>query len=111
MLKLLAAILLALPAHAGPVASWGASTAVLAPCRDADACVVVINQLSAAPDVVDAVLTLDGLDVQVHVVMGAGNAPDVVTIIAPLGYRVEPPTATIDEGGSVRFRVFFPMMG
>jgi len=43
MLKPLAALLLALPAHAGPVAQWGASTAVLAPCRDADACVVVIN--------------------------------------------------------------------
>jgi len=42
MLKPLAALILALPAHAGPVASWGASTAVLAPCRDADACVVVI---------------------------------------------------------------------
>ena len=111
MVKLFSAILLALPAHAGPVASWGTSTAVLAPCRDADACVTVINMLSGSPDVVDAVLELDGLTVTVHVVMGAGNAPDVATITAPLGYRVEPPTATIDEGGSVRFRLYFPLMG
>jgi hypothetical protein len=32
-------------------------------------------------------------------------------MIFPLGYRVEPPTATIDEGGSVRFRLYFPLMG
>jgi hypothetical protein len=96
---------------AAAVISWGASNATLHACPDADACVTVRNELSKSPDHVDAVLELDGLQIVVQVVMGAGNAPDVVTVIAPMGYRVEPPTATIDEGAMVRFRVFYPLMG
>lgn len=111
MMKCLAALLLALPAHAGPVASWGTSSAVLTRCDVADACVTVRNELSSAPDVVDAVLDLDGLTVAVRIEMGPGDAPDVVTVTVPLGFRVEPQTATVPEGAMVRFRVYFPMMG
>lgn len=107
---LVALFLMTAAVQADPQAKWGTSTATLGPCHDADACVTVINQLSASPDVVDAVLLVDGLMVVVHVEMGAGKEPDTVTIIAPRGCRVEPPMATIEEGRSERFRIFFPLI-
>ena len=107
------AILLAIiaaPAIAGPSDHWGTSTAALQPCHEADACVTVINQLSGAPDVVNTMLTLDGLQVGVHVTMGPGKAPDHVQIIAPAGWLVDPLEADVPEGAIQVFRLFAPMV-
>lgn len=108
---LVALCLMTATAYADPQVNWGTSTATLGPCHDADACVDVVNMLTSSPDVVDAMLDLDGLAVAVHVVMGAGEHPDTVTIIVPRGYRVEPPRAIIEEGHSERFKIFAPLIG
>ena len=42
--------LLCTEVQASPKATWGTSSATLSRCRDADACVAVVNMLSAAPD-------------------------------------------------------------
>ena len=111
MKSLIALLLLASAAQAGPVATWGTSSATLGRCRDADACVAVVNMLSAAPDIVDRALELDGLVVLIHVDMGAGDKPDTATLILPSGFWSEPSTVTIEEGHSAVFRIFFPLVG
>lgn len=98
-------------ALAEPTARWGASTATLEPCHAADACVTVINQLSAAPDIVAVALDADGLMVEVYVVMGAGQDPDRVQVVPPLGWIVFPGWADIPEGQALTFRLFAPMVG
>ena len=99
------------PAQAGPVAVWGTSSATLGRCRDADACVAVVNMLSAAPETVDMALEMDGLVVFIHVEMGAGVAPDTATLILPDGLWAEPASLTIEEGHSAVFRIFFHLVG
>ena len=111
MKSLIALLLLASAAQANPKATWGTSSATLSRCRDADACVAVVNMLSAAPDIVDRALDLDGLVVLIHVDMGAGDKPDTATLILPAGFWSEPETVTIDEGHSAVFRIFFPLVG
>lgn len=102
--------LLAAPAFAGNADTWGSSRAALQLCHEADACLTVINQLSAAPDVVDTVLTLDGLQVRLHVVMGIGETPDRVQVIAPPGWLVDPLQADMPEGGMMVFRLYAPQV-
>ena len=111
MKSLIALLLLASAAHADPRVTWGTSSATLSRCRDADACVAVVNMLSAAPDIVDRALELDGLVVLIHVDMGDGDKPDTATLILPAGFWSEPKTVTIDEGHSAVFRIFFPLVG
>lgn len=112
MIRTLAALLLtAAPALAEPSARWGASSATLQRCHAADACVTVINRLSAAPDIASAVLDLDGLTVEVIAVMGAGTDPDRVTITPPVGWLVMPPWADVAEDAAVVFQLFAPMVG
>lgn len=106
----LALALCAAPAFADPMLTWGSSSATLGPCRDADACVAVVNMLSASPNQVSGALALGGLVVGVHVIMGVGKDPDLVTVIAPPGYRVEPSSLSIEEGHSAVFRIWFPVM-
>lgn len=102
--------LLPTPTIANPMIGWGASTAVLHACDEADACVTVTNVLSASPEEVHDALELDGLTVIVHGFMGAGNIPDLNAVEAPLGYLVEPESAEIDEGDSLTFRIYFPAL-
>lgn len=104
------ALILGAPAKADPVMTWGASSAILTPCRDADACVAVVNVLSASPTEVAGTVDLGGLVIDVHVVMGIGKKPDLATITAPSGYRVEPSSVLIEEGQSAVFRIWFPVM-
>lgn len=110
MRALLALLLMSAAAQADPQAIWGASSATLSGCRTADACVTVINMLSASPDVVDVALEQGGLLVGVRVVMGPGDRPDVFTVTVPRGFRVEPSTVTVEEGRSAVFRIYFPAM-
>lgn len=111
MRAIIALCLMASAAQADPMTNWGLSTAVLSACPEADACLSVTNELSASPDVVDAALTLDGLTVALHVVMGIGERPDTVTVTVPIYFRVEPETATIAEGEILVFRIFAPLIG
>lgn len=112
MTRTLAALVLtASPALAEPVAFWGASSARLEPCHAADACVTVINRLSASPDLVAVILDRDGLAVEVIAVMGAGAEPDRVTITPPVGWLVMPPWADVAEDAAVVFQLFAPMVG
>lgn len=110
MIRAAALCLAASPAMSGPIDHWGTSTAALQPCAEADACLTVINQLSGSPDVVDTILTYDGLQVGVHVVMGPGDVPDHVQVIAPRGWLVDPVDADIPEGGFQVFRLFAPQL-
>lgn len=103
--------LLATSAAADPRAMWGASTATLSGCAEADACVVVINRLSAAPDAVSVILSDGGLQVEVDAIMGAGTDPDHVRVLAPRGFLVMPPEADIPEDGVQVFKIFFPLVG
>jgi hypothetical protein len=102
---------IAAPCFADPSAHWGASSATLAPCHAADACVTVINRLSAAPDIAAVVIDLDGLAVEVIAVMGAGTEPDRVQIRPPVGWLVMPGWADVPEDGAVVFQLFAPMVG
>ena len=113
MKRLIAALLCVFctEAQANPKATWGTSSATLGRCRDADACVAVVNMLSAAPDIVDRAMELDGLVVLIHVDMGAGVAPDTATLILPDGFWSDPAAVTIEEGHSAVFRIFFPLVG
>ena len=67
--------------------------------------------LSAAPDIVDRAMELDGLVVLIHVDMGAGDKPDTATLILPDGLWSDPASLTIEEGHSAVFRIFFPLIG
>lgn len=112
MTRTLAALILtAAPVFAEPSAHWGASSATLSRCHEADACVTVINRLSASPDIAAATLDLDGLSVEVIAVMGAGAEPDRITITPPRGWLVMPPWADVAEDGAVVFTLFAPMVG
>jgi len=103
--------LVASSAFAGPVLQWGGSSAVLAPCSEADACVTVINRLTGSPDEIFGNIGVDGLTVQVHVLNGPGLTPDRVQIIAPVGWLVMPPIADIPEDAALVFKLFAPLMG
>ena len=105
------AILLASGAVADPVLRWGASSATLMPCHEADACVVVLNRLSASPALLYGTLSEGGLAIGVEGVMGDGEEPDLIKIVPCLGCRVEPPQADIPEDGMQVFCIFFPLLG
>lgn len=106
---ILAAI--ASPVMADPAAQWGGSSALLHPCRAADACVTVHNELSATPDIVAVILDYHGFAVELIVVMGDGAEPDRATLRAPVGWLVMPKWADVPEGGAVTFQLFAPMVG
>lgn len=105
------AILLASASVADPVLRWGASSATLMPCHEADACVVVLNRLSASPALLYGVVSEGGLVIGIEGVMGVGEEPDFIRIEPCLGCRVEPPSADIPEDGMQVFRIFFPLLG
>ena len=111
MMRALALCFMATAAQAEPQVTWGTSSATLSRCQDADACVAVVNMLSASPDVVDEAMELDGLVIGIHVEMGVGKTPDTATLILPAGFWSEPASLTIEEGHSAVFRIFFPLIG
>ena len=102
---------LALPAMADPVITWGGSSAALGACAEADACVTVINRLTASPALFAGELSAGGLRVEVEVVMGDGKEPDFVRVTPPRGWIVLPPTADVPEDGVAVFRLFAPEIG
>ena len=110
MIRIIPLILIAAPVFAGETDHWRDSTATLGQCPAADACVTVLNMLTGSPDVVSTTLTMDGLQVEITAVMGAGDLPDHIWVVAPAGWRVDPSDADIPEGGSGVFLLFAPMM-
>ena len=105
------AVVLASAAVADPVLHWGASSASLVPCHEADACVIVINRLSASPALVYGTLSDEAVVIGIEGVMGRGAEPDFIKIEPCLGCRVEPPQADIPEDGAQVFRIYFPLLG
>lgn len=112
MRAIILTLLLALPAHAENVHTWGspslASTITLQPTNveGAVAEIVFDNRTVHADELARFDLTLDGLTVSVEALVGRGLTPDRMTVFPPDGYIAEPPELDVDEDAVGRIVIF-----
>ena len=98
MRYLIALLLVSAPAFADPM-KWGSSSATAVnQCRDdADYCIVVQNRLAYGANEVYGIIQGWNATFGVHVLNGPGVTPDLVEIIPPAGWTVEPKSVVIPE--------------
>lgn len=94
--------------------SWGSGVMVayvqLLPGEDHPATVVFQNRLTYHPREATITLSIDGLEVEVEMLMGDGEEPDVIRVLPPQGFVAEPEVIEVgeDETGEIQVR-FLPM--
>lgn len=101
MRGLVAAAFLALPASAETTHGWagGYSHITIRPTTAPGAVAEVIfaNRTVHSDDDLTFSLTLDGLTVDVHALVGRGLTPDRITVEAPPGFIAVPPELDVAE--------------
>ncbi len=102
------------PAYARDYRSWGvaeASVVRLVPREAHPAEVVFFNRVTTGnPLALDFRLEIDGLSVDVSVMNGEGDLPDVITVRPPPGFLADPPTLSVHEDQTGRIAILYVPM-
>lgn len=96
---------------AGPdLYAWGARSVAyirIEPAPDHPATVVFVNRLTFDPDSSQVRLTMDGMEVDVILLMGPGDEPDVIRVLPPPGFMAEPESISVEEGETGRIQILY----
>lgn len=115
-----AALLAATPALADDVMtlqdilSWGTSTTAqvqLVPADTHPADLLFFNELTHGnPLEMIFALEIDGLVVDVEVMNGVGEAPDIITVLPPPGFIAVPESIEVHEGQTGRIEIQYALL-
>lgn len=93
--------------------AWGSEIVAyvqMVPAEDHPATVVFVNRLTYHPREATITLSLDGLVVEVEMLMGDGDEPDLIRVLPPLGFVAEPEAIEVNENETGRIEVrYLPM--
>lgn len=112
--RLISLCLMALPASAGDLATWGipassqSSVQIIAVDDGAHiATIQAVNEMNSGTlDLILATIVANGVSYRVRIEQGAGNAPDRYIVETPPGFLSVPEWADVPEGGHAQFLIF-----
>jgi hypothetical protein len=98
------------PSPGPDVYAWGSEVVAfvqLVQPEENPATVIFVNRLTYHPEEARFTLEIDGMRVDVQLLMGPSNQPDLIRVLSPMSYMAEPESLSVAEGETGCIEVFY----